>query len=147
VPAGFVCQIKAGAVNIETSAVAKRGQTVVETAADRHGAAARPRRWRHASPRFTLGKRGNDLCAAAVKVLPCEESWRDKLDDRIHSILPPSLAPRGLSRTQAAEDIRVRATKLDEMIKDGWMPKAKRVRWPHCVGPVQAGPGVRRPQS
>jgi predicted DNA-binding transcriptional regulator AlpA len=43
------------------------------------------------------------------------------------SSLPPSLAPRGLSRVQAAEYIGVGATKFDEMVEDGRMPKPKRV--------------------
>jgi len=41
--------------------------------------------------------------------------------------LPPSLAPRGLSRIQAAEYIGVGVTKFDEMVGDGRMPKPKRV--------------------
>lgn len=41
------------------------------------------------------------------------------------STLPPSLAPRGLSRVQAAEYIGVGATKFDEMVTDGRMPRAK----------------------
>ena len=44
---------------------------------------------------------------------------------RLHSVLPPSIPPRGLSRQQAAEYIGVSATKFDEMVKDGRMPKAK----------------------
>ena len=43
------------------------------------------------------------------------------------SSLPPSLAPRGLSRIQAAEYIGVGVTKFDEMVADGRMPKAKRI--------------------
>ena len=43
------------------------------------------------------------------------------------SCLPPSLPPRGLSREQAAEYIGVGATKFDEMVKDGRMPKPKRI--------------------
>ncbi len=41
--------------------------------------------------------------------------------------LPPSLAPRGLSRVQAAEYIGVGSTKFDELVADGRMPKAKRI--------------------
>jgi predicted DNA-binding transcriptional regulator AlpA len=41
--------------------------------------------------------------------------------------LPPSLAPRGLSRVQAAEYIGVGTTKFDEMVGDGRMPKPKRI--------------------
>ncbi len=44
-----------------------------------------------------------------------------------HAVLPPSLAPRGLSRVQAAVYIGVGATKFDEMVADGRMPKPKRI--------------------
>ena len=43
------------------------------------------------------------------------------------SSLPLSLAPRGLSRVQAAEYIGVGVTKFDEMVGDGRMPKPKRI--------------------
>jgi predicted DNA-binding transcriptional regulator AlpA len=43
------------------------------------------------------------------------------------SCLPPSLAPRGLSRVQAAEYIGVGVKKFDEMVGDGRMPKPKRI--------------------
>ena len=43
------------------------------------------------------------------------------------SCLPPSLAPRGLSRVQAAEYTGIGATKFDEMVSDGRMPKPKRI--------------------
>jgi predicted DNA-binding transcriptional regulator AlpA len=43
------------------------------------------------------------------------------------SRLPLSLAPRGLSRVQAAEYIGVGVTKFDEMVDDGRMPRPKRV--------------------
>jgi hypothetical protein len=42
-------------------------------------------------------------------------------------VLPPSLAPRGLSRVQAAAYIGVGTTKFDEMVADGRMPKPKRI--------------------
>jgi excisionase family DNA binding protein len=41
--------------------------------------------------------------------------------------LPLSLAPRGLSRVQAAEYIGVGVTKFDEMVADGRMPSPKRI--------------------
>ena len=41
--------------------------------------------------------------------------------------LPLSLAPRGLSRVQAAEYIGVGVTKFDEMVDDGRMPKPTRI--------------------
>jgi predicted DNA-binding transcriptional regulator AlpA len=43
------------------------------------------------------------------------------------SCLPPSLAPRGLSRAQAAEYVGIGATKFDEMVADGRMPKPLRI--------------------
>ena len=43
------------------------------------------------------------------------------------SWLPLALAPRGLSRVQAAEYIGVGVTKFDEMVDDGRMPRAKRI--------------------
>ena len=43
------------------------------------------------------------------------------------SILPPSLAPRGLSREQAAEYIGVSPSLFDMMVKDGRMPTPKRI--------------------
>jgi hypothetical protein len=43
------------------------------------------------------------------------------------SSLPLSLAPRGLSRVQAAEYIGVGVTKFDEMVGDGRMPRPKRI--------------------
>lgn len=41
--------------------------------------------------------------------------------------LPPSLAPRGLSRGQSAKYVGVGTSKFDEMVKDGRMPQPKRV--------------------
>ena len=43
------------------------------------------------------------------------------------SSLPVSLAPRGLSRAQAAEYIGVGVTKFDELVDDGRMPRPKRI--------------------
>jgi len=43
------------------------------------------------------------------------------------SSLPLSLAPRGLSRVQAAEYIGVGVTKFDELVSDGRMPRPKRI--------------------
>lgn len=42
-------------------------------------------------------------------------------------ILPPSLPPRGLSRTQAAAYIGVSPGLFDEMVRDGRMPGPKRI--------------------
>jgi len=41
--------------------------------------------------------------------------------------LPPSLAPRGLSRVQAAAYIGVSPPLFDEMVKDGRMPQPIRI--------------------
>jgi predicted DNA-binding transcriptional regulator AlpA len=46
---------------------------------------------------------------------------------RLHNVLPPSIPPRGLSRQQAAEYIGISATKFDELVKDGRMPKPKQI--------------------
>lgn len=43
------------------------------------------------------------------------------------SALPPTLQPRGLSRTQAAEYIGVSPTLFDEMVRDGRMPSPTRI--------------------
>lgn len=42
-------------------------------------------------------------------------------------ILPPSLAPRGLSRVEAAAYIGMSASLFDELVKDGRMPRPKRI--------------------
>jgi predicted DNA-binding transcriptional regulator AlpA len=47
--------------------------------------------------------------------------------ESVASALPLSLAPRGLSRAQAAEYVGVGATKFDELVADGRMPKPKRI--------------------
>ncbi len=41
-----------------------------------------------------------------------------------HAALPPTLAPRGLSRVEAAAYIGVSAGKFDDMVADGRMPAA-----------------------
>ena len=41
-------------------------------------------------------------------------------------ILPPSLAPRGLSRVQSAAYVGVSPTLFDAMVNDGTMPGPKR---------------------
>lgn len=41
--------------------------------------------------------------------------------------MPPSLAPRGLSRPQAAAYIGVSVSTFDIMVSDGRMPKPKRI--------------------
>jgi predicted DNA-binding transcriptional regulator AlpA len=42
-------------------------------------------------------------------------------------VLPGSLAPRGLSRVQAAAYIGVSVTLFDAMVRDGRMPKPMRI--------------------
>jgi predicted DNA-binding transcriptional regulator AlpA len=42
-------------------------------------------------------------------------------------ILPPSLAPRGLSREQAAAYVGVSPSLFDALVKDGRMPPPKRI--------------------
>lgn len=41
------------------------------------------------------------------------------------NVLPPSLAPRGLSRVQAAAYVGVSASLFDAMVDDGRMPRPK----------------------
>lgn len=43
------------------------------------------------------------------------------------SVLPPSLPPRGLSRVQAAEYLGISCSLFDRLIRDGLMPKAKKL--------------------
>lgn len=49
------------------------------------------------------------------------------MSNKVASSLPPSLAPRGLSRIQAAEYIGVGVSKFDQMVEDGRMPPPKRI--------------------
>lgn len=42
-------------------------------------------------------------------------------------ILPRSLPPVGICREEAAAFVGISATKFDEMVADGRMPKAKRI--------------------
>lgn len=44
-----------------------------------------------------------------------------------HLALPPTLAPRGLAREEEAAYIGVSPRMFDEMVRDGRMPKAKRI--------------------
>jgi predicted DNA-binding transcriptional regulator AlpA len=47
--------------------------------------------------------------------------------DRRRNVLPVSLAPRGLSRVEAAAYIGVSTSLFDEMVRDGRMPRPKRI--------------------
>lgn len=42
-------------------------------------------------------------------------------------VLPPTLAPRGLNRVEAAAYIGVSPTLFDELVRDGRMPTPKRI--------------------
>lgn len=44
-----------------------------------------------------------------------------------HEMLPQNLPPRGLSREEAAAYVGVGATKFDQMVMDGRMPRPKRI--------------------
>ena len=57
--------------------------------------------------------------------------------ERRASTLPPSLAPRGLSRSQAAEYVGISPSLFDEMVKDGRMPAAKCVNSRRVWGSLQ----------
>ncbi len=49
------------------------------------------------------------------------------MPERCNDILPPSLAPRGLSRVQSAVYVGVGTTLFDQMVEDGRMPSPKRI--------------------
>ena len=44
-----------------------------------------------------------------------------------YGALPKQLAPRGPGRKAAAQYVGISAAKLDEMVKDGRMPRPKRI--------------------
>lgn len=46
---------------------------------------------------------------------------------RRHAALPPTLAPRGLSRVEAAAYIGLSVSKFDEMVAAGTMPRPKTI--------------------
>ena len=46
---------------------------------------------------------------------------------RCRPTLPAGVPPRGFSREQAAEYIGLSATKFDQLVADGRMPKPKRI--------------------
>lgn len=46
---------------------------------------------------------------------------------RRHAALPPTLAPRGLSRVEAAAYIGLSTSKFDELVESGVMPRPKTV--------------------
>jgi predicted DNA-binding transcriptional regulator AlpA len=50
-----------------------------------------------------------------------------KVPPKRHSLLPPTLAPRGLSGPEAAAYVGVSYTKFIDMVEDGRMPKPKQI--------------------
>jgi predicted DNA-binding transcriptional regulator AlpA len=44
-----------------------------------------------------------------------------------HCALPPTLAPRLIGREAAAAYVSIGVTKFDELVKDGRMPKPRRI--------------------
>lgn len=60
---------------------------------------------------------------------PQQISWNADMaiSAQAHAVLPASLAPRGLSRPQAAAYIGVSASLFDQLVKDGRMPPPKRI--------------------
>ena len=56
---------------------------------------------------------------------------------RSADILPLSLPPRALSRVQSAAYVCVGTTLFDEMVKDGRMPRPKRVNGKTIWGRVE----------
>lgn len=48
-------------------------------------------------------------------------------DTSRRDILPRSLPPRGVSRAEAARYVGVSPTTFDEMVRDGRMPRPKRI--------------------
>ena len=49
------------------------------------------------------------------------------LNDRLHHEFCPSPVRRGLKRVEVAEYIGISATKFDALVKDGRMPRPKRI--------------------
>jgi len=70
---------------------------------------------------------GGDRPSSAASVFAVANCGSSAMARNTVSRLPLSLAPRGLSRVQAAEYIGVGVTKFDEMVDDGRMPGPKRI--------------------
>ena len=67
--------------------------------------------------------------SSRVNVMECAVELvhrQSRMPDR-DNVLPPSLAPRGLARVQAAAYIGVSPPLFDEMVKDGRMPQPIRI--------------------
>lgn len=60
-------------------------------------------------------------------ILGTPETSTDRPMPKRPAILPPTLAPRGLSRTEAAAYIGVSPTLFDNLVRDGRMPPPKRI--------------------
>lgn len=60
-------------------------------------------------------------------ILRASETLTDRLMPKRPAILPPTLAPRGLSRTEAAAYIGVSPTLFDHLVRDRRMPPPKRI--------------------
>lgn len=60
-------------------------------------------------------------------ILGAAETVTDRPMPKRPAILPPTLAPRGLSRTEAAAYIGVSPTLFDHLVRDRRMPPPKRI--------------------
>lgn len=60
-------------------------------------------------------------------ILRAPETQTDRPMPKRPAILPPTLAPRGLSRTEAAAYIGVSPTLFDHLVRDRRMPPPKRI--------------------
>ncbi|WP_238939392.1 helix-turn-helix transcriptional regulator [Marivita cryptomonadis] len=60
-------------------------------------------------------------------ILEAPETPTDRPMPKRPDILPPTLAPRGLSRTEAAAYIGVSPTLFDHLVRDRRMPPPKRI--------------------
>src|SRR5882757_8996255 len=74
-------------------------------------------------PRFRAAKE----CRAVVVAAPCPFQWHKQMVKRDPNVLPQSLAPRGLSREQAAAYVGISPSLFDVLVKDGRMPKPMRI--------------------
>src|SRR5215472_17608159 len=78
-------------------------------------------------PRTEAGSRSRNIVGGGTPRHRAENCGSNAMAQKTVSRLPLSLAPRGLSRGQAAEYIGVGVTKFGEMVDDGRMPKPKRI--------------------
>src|SRR5690606_19594863 len=66
-------------------------------------------------------------CMAAAPALLKPAASPPRGTPKRATALPPNLPPRGLDRLQAAAYVGISATKFDELVKDGRMPRPKRI--------------------